>query len=52
MVTYTLSDGNDDRLLIGVAERYKTAFYIVIEDTKDSPNPMTIANKLVALLPN
>ncbi len=44
-------DGNEDKLLIGVIEDAKTAFFIVIEDCAGGPAPMTIANKLADLLP-
>lgn len=44
-------DGNEDKLLMGVIEDAKTAFFIVIEDCSSGPVPMTIANKLADLLP-
>ncbi len=44
-------DGTEDKLLVGVIEASKTAFYIVVENNTGSPTPMMIANKLAELLP-
>ena len=41
----------DSKLLIGVIESSKTAFYIVIEHNTDDPSHITIANTLADLLP-
>ncbi len=43
-------DRTEDKLLVGVIESAKTAFYIVVEGGQ-GPTPMQIANTLVELLP-
>ena len=45
-------NGKEDKLLMGVIEDSKTAFFIVIEDAGSNIAPMTIANKLATLLPS
>lgn len=42
----------DDKLLVGVVESSKTAFFIVVENASGGVTPMKIANKLVQLLPS
>lgn len=52
--TGTAEQGDDIeyKLLVGVVESAKTAFYIVVEDADDITLHITIANKLAALLPH
>ncbi len=44
-------NGPADKLLMGVVESAKTAFYIVVEEGR-GPMPMQVANQLVELLPS
>ena len=46
------NNGREDKLLMGVIESSKTAFYIVVENGGSKLAPMTVANKLATLLPS